>query len=243
MNLEGKIAVVTGANRGIGFAIAKTFVSHGAQVIACVRHIDPQVIADIGADGQVKAISLDLEESKSINSAVKEIAAISNRKVDVLVNNAGIAHGKLLQMTSETDLRHVFNINFFSQILLTQGLMRILSRSDSGSIINIASTAAEVSDLGTLVYGSSKAALIRATRSMASELGPLGVRVNAISPGVTRTDMFEEMDRQARDRIIGTAAFQRAADPQDIANAALFFASDWSKFITGQVLRVDGGMR
>jgi 3-oxoacyl-[acyl-carrier protein] reductase len=162
--------------------------------------------------------------------------------VDVLVNNAGTASGGLFQMMPIAELRRVFEINFFGQILLTQGLSRLMTRHRSGSIINIASTAVEIADPGTLAYGTSKSAFSRASQSMATELGGSGVRVNTISPGVTKTDMYDQMSPEARERLINTAALKRAAEPQDIANVALFLASDLSCFVTGQTLRVDGGM-
>lgn len=243
--LNNKIAVVTGANRGIGLAVAQTLAAHGAQVLACMRVVDPEALARIAPEGaadRVKGVALDLEQEASIKAAVREIAALSGNRVDVLVNNAGTASGGLFQMTSMSELRRVFEVNFFGQVLLTQGLARLMTRHRAGSIINIASTAAEIADAGTLGYGASKAAFARASRSMATELGASNVRVNTISPGVTQTDMFEQMAPEARDRLIGTSAMKRAAQPQDIANVALFLASDLSAFVTGQVLRVDGGM-
>jgi len=243
--LENKTAVVTGANRGIGLAIARTFAMQGAQVIACMRTLDQHVlqqIAPAGADDCVKGVAVNLGDETSIKAAIKEIGALTGNKVDVLVNNAGTASGGLFQMMPMAELRRVFDINLIGPILLTQGLSRMMTRHRAGSIINIASTAAEIADPGTLAYGISKAGLARASRSMATELGVAGVRVNSIAPGVTKTDMFDQMAPDARERLIGTAALKRAAEPQDIANVALFLASDLSSFVTGQTLRVDGGM-
>jgi len=245
--LKNKIAVVTGANRGIGLAIAHTFASHGAQVIACMRTLDQLVLQKIapsgsGAENCVQCITLDLGDGASIKAATKEIGALTGNKVDVLVNNAGTASGGLFQMAPMAELRRVFETNLMGPILLTQGLSRMMTRHRAGSIINIASTAAEIAHPGTLAYGASKAALARASRSMATELGAAGVRVNTIAPGVTKTDMFDQMAPDERERLISTAAFRRAAEPQDIANVALFLASDLSSFVTGQTLRVDGGM-
>jgi 3-oxoacyl-[acyl-carrier protein] reductase len=242
--LNNKVAIVTGANRGIGQTIAQTFVAQGAIVFACMRQLESTALEKIATGNKsdrVKGISLDLSDESSIKSAVKEIMAINN-KINILVNNAGTASGGLFQMTSMAELRRVFEINFFGHIALTQSVSRLMVRNRSGSIINIASTAAEIPDLGTLSYGSSKAAFARASRSMATELAGAGVRVNTISPGVTKTDMFHQMVPEARERLISTAAFKRAAEPQDIANVALFLASDLSAFVTGQNLRVDGGM-
>jgi 3-oxoacyl-[acyl-carrier protein] reductase len=243
--LNNKIAVVTGANRGIGLAIARTFAEQGAQVIACMRTVDQLVLQQIalsGAEDRVRGITLDLGDEASIKAATKEIGALTGNKVDVLVNNAGTASGGLFQKMPMAELRRVFDTNLMGPILLTQGLSRMMTRHRTGSIINIASTAAEIADPGTLAYGVSKAGLARASRSMATELGAAGVRVNSIAPGVTKTDMFEQMALEARERLISTAALKRAAEPQDIANVALFLASDLSSFVTGQTLRVDGGM-
>jgi 3-oxoacyl-[acyl-carrier protein] reductase len=159
-----------------------------------------------------------------------------------LVNNAGIASGALFQMTTGAELRKVFEINFFSQIAISQGIAKIMVKNKSGSIINLSSTAAFIADSGTLAYGSSKSAFARATQSMASELGSSNIRVNAIAPGVTKTDMFEQMSIDARDKLINSSALKRAAETKDIANVSLFLASDLSSFITGQVIRVDGGI-
>ena len=244
MMLNNKVAIVTGANRGIGQTIARTFAAQGAFVYACMRTVDPvalEKIAGTDALDRVKGISLDLADEASIKSAIKDIMT-ATKKVDILVNNAGTASGGLFQMTAMAELRRVFEVNFFGQILLTQSLSRLMARNRSGSIINIASTAADIPDPGTLSYGASKAAFARASRSMATELGAAGIRVNTISPGVTKTDMFDQMALEARERLISTAAFKRAAEPQDIANVALFLASDLSAFVTGQTLRVDGGM-
>jgi 3-oxoacyl-[acyl-carrier protein] reductase len=243
--LENKIVVVTGANRGIGLAIAKTFAAQGARVLACMRQVSDQALAEFAVDvgpGQVQAVALDLADEASIKAAIMEIAQLTGNRVDVLVNNAGTASGGLFQMTPIAEMRRVFDVNFFGQILLTQGLSRLMARRRAGSIIIIASTAADIADPGTLGYGASKAALVRAARSMATELGAFGVRVNVISPGVTRTNMFYQMAPEARERLINSAALKRAAEPADIANVALFLASELSGFVTGQVLRVDGGM-
>jgi 3-oxoacyl-[acyl-carrier protein] reductase len=242
--LTNKVAIVTGANRGIGKTIAQTFVAQGAFVFACMRQLDStalEKLAPAEKKDRVKGIALDISDETSIKSAVKEIMAV-NAKIDILVNNAGTASGGLFQMTPMAELRRVFEINFFGQIALTQSVSRLMARNRTGSIINIASTAVNIPDLGTLSYGSSKAAIARASRSMATELAAVGVRVNTISPGLTKTDMFDQMAPEARERLISTAAFKRAAEPQDIANVALFLASNLSSFVTGQNLRVDGGM-
>jgi 3-oxoacyl-[acyl-carrier protein] reductase len=247
MLLNDKVAVVTGATRGIGDAMTRTFLAHGARVIALVR--DPAAsqtvewLSDLEArhGGRIQTIALDLADEDSVKAAVKAVVAATPR-LDVLVNNAGAASYAIVPMTSMAELRRMFDVNFFGHILLSQGLARLMARKKAGSIINIVSTAALDPDPGTLAYGASKAALLRATLSEAAEFGASGIRVNAIAPGPTHTDMYEQIAPAMRDRFIQSSALKRAGEPQDVANAALFLASDLSTYITGQVLRVDGGM-
>ena len=244
--LQDKIAVVTGANRGIGKHITETFAENGANIIACMRVINPESdkwIKNLESkfNISINPVMVDLSDEKSVKESIKEIFSISKR-IDVLVNNAGIASGALFQMTPIAELRKIFEINFFSQIVLSQGIAKIMIRNKSGSIINVSSTAAFIADPGTLAYGSSKSAFARATQSMANELGLSNIRVNAIAPSVTKTDMFDQMSPEARDKLINSSALKRAAEPKEIANVALFLASELSSFVTAQVIRVDGGI-
>ncbi len=244
--LQDKIAVVTGANRGIGKHITETFAENGANIIACMRVINPESdkwIKNLESkfNISINPVMVDLSDEKSVKESIKEIFSISKR-IDVLVNNAGIASGALFQMTPIAELRKIFEINFFSQIVLSQGIAKIMVRNKSGSIINVSSTAAFIADPGTLAYGSSKSAFARATQSMANELGLSNIRVNAIAPSVTKTDMFDQMSPEARDKLINSSALKRAAEPKEIANVALFLASELSSFVTAQVIRVDGGI-
>jgi 3-oxoacyl-[acyl-carrier protein] reductase len=211
-----------------------------------MRSLNPETVAWMNKlenkfNISVKPVLVDLSDEQSVKKSIKEIMGIS-KKIDILVNNAGIASGALFQMTTGAELRKIFEINFFSQIVISQGVAKIMVKNKSGSIINLSSTAAFIADPGTLAYGSSKSAFARATQSMASELGSSNIRVNAIAPGVTKTDMFEQMSIDARDKLINSSALKRAAEPLDIANVALFLASDLSSFVTGQVIRVDGGI-
>jgi 3-oxoacyl-[acyl-carrier protein] reductase len=244
--LHNKVAVISGANRGIGKCIAETFAENGANIIACIRSISPDTVSWMNSledkfNISVNPVIVDLSDEKSVKKSINEVMGIS-KKIDILVNNAGIASGALFQMTTGAELRKIFEINFFSQIAISQGIAKIMVKNKSGSIINLSSTAAFISDPGTLAYGSSKSAFARATQSMASELGSSNIRVNALAPGVTKTDMFDQMSEDAIDKLINSSALKRAAEPIDIANAALFLASDLSSFITGQVIRVDGGI-
>ena len=244
--LKGKTAVITGANRGIGKAVLETYALHGCNIFACARTLDTEFESHVEylqrkSDVFIKAVPLDLADEESVKAAARAIVAEA-KTIDVLVNNAGIASGGLFQMTTLSEIRKVFEINVFAQLLFTQGIARKMTKQKAGSIINISSTASHIPDLGTTVYGSSKAAFSRATQSLAAELGAYNIRVNAIAPGITRTAMFDQMAISARQSLINRSALKRPAEPEDIANVALFLASDLSSFITGQVIRVDGGI-
>ena len=244
--LKNKVVVITGANRGIGKCITETFAANGANIFVCMRNVSLDSEKWINElinkfDISITPVLLDLSDEQSIKKSIKQIFSIS-KKIDVLVNNAGIASGGLFQMTPISELRKIFEINFFSQIVFSQGIAKIMIRNKSGSIINLSSTAAFIADSGTLAYGSSKLAFVRASQSMANELGISNIRVNAIAPGVTKTDMYDQMSLEAIKKLINSSALKRVAEPQDVANVALFLASDLSSFVTGQVIRADGGI-
>ncbi len=246
MLLKNKTAIITGCNKGIGKIILETFAKNGANIIACVRKETIDFNDYIASMQEKYSISIrtvyfDLESSEEIKAAVSYIIALKIQ-IDILVNNAGYASGSFFQMTSISDLERMMKINFISQVQFTQGISRYMSRFKSGSIINMGSTAGLFGDSGMLSYGSSKAAFIFATKTMATELGQYNIRVNSIAPSVTRTEMFNQMEENARTKLITSSAFKRAAEPEEVANVALFLASDLSTFVNGQTIRVDGGI-
>ncbi len=244
--LKNKTAVITGANRGIGKKIFETFAYNGANIILCTRKKSKEFV---NFSNKIKKkykvlfhiIELDLGNEISVNNAIKEIYKFS-KKIDILVNNAGIASGSLFQMTPISKIKNLFEINFFNQILFTQGICKIMIRNKSGSIIFLSSISSHIADSGTLAYGTSKAAITRAARSMATELGKYNIRVNIISPGVVKTDMYDEMSEDSRKKLINSSIMKRAAKPEEVANLALFLSSDLSEFITGQEINIDGGI-
>lgn len=224
----------------------EVFAENGADIFACVRKESDEFLDITARLAEKTGVSItpvyfDFAEGEQVKAGIRTIIS-SQKKIDVLVNNAGVALGSFFQMTSLQELKHVFEINYFSQILFTQGISRYMSRFKTGSIINMASTAGLIGDSGTTSYGSSKAALMFATKTMATELGEMNIRVNAIAPSITKTDMFDQMEEKARKKLIESAALKRPAEAVEIANVALFLASHLSSFITGQVLRVDGGL-
>ena len=244
--LANKTAFITGANRGIGKEIVEFFSLHGASIYACARREtedfkeflkNTALIYDV----DIQPIYFDLTNESEIKEQLKRIVA-EKPKIDILVNNAGIAHGGLLQMTSIEVMREVFEINFFSQALITQNISRLMMRNKNGSIINIASVAGIDPYSGYSAYGSSKAALIYFTKTLSKELASYNIRVNAIAPGLTDTHMAVQMEDKAKEIMVSNSAMNRLATPKEIANTALYLASDLSSFVNGQVLRVDGGM-
>jgi 3-oxoacyl-[acyl-carrier protein] reductase len=246
MLLKNKTAIITGCNKGIGKVILETFAENGANIIACTRKETIEFNDYIESIKNKFSISItpiyfDLENSDEIKNAISNIISLKI-KIDILVNNAGFASGSYFQMTPIIELERMMKINFSSQIQFTQGISRYMARFKSGSIINMGSTAGLFGDVGMLSYGSSKAALIFATKTMASELGQYNIRVNVIAPSVTKTEMFDQMEVNARTKLINSSAFKRAAAPAEVANVALFLASDLSTFVNGQTIRVDGGI-
>jgi 3-oxoacyl-[acyl-carrier protein] reductase len=246
MELQGKTAIITGCSRGIGKEIVTLFAQKGANIIACVRKENPgfsTYIRDLSSKTNVsiEPLYFDMLDEDSIKSAINPLIK-SKSKIDILINNAGVATGSLLQMTSMSKLKEVFQINFFSQVLVTQLISKLMIREKSGSIINMGSIAGLENFAGYTAYGSSKAAIMFFTKTIARELSSYHIRVNAIAPGLADTGMAEQMEKKATIEMIERSNFKRLALPQEIAELALFLASDNSSFITGQTIRIDGGM-
>ncbi|MDR3038282.1 MAG: SDR family oxidoreductase [Candidatus Adiutrix sp.] len=246
MLLEGKTAVVTGCLQGIGRAILEVFAENGAEVFACCQHEDPSfseaaevLAARCGV--AVRPVYFDLEDEAAITAGVRLIQQ-TRKNIDILVNVAGLALDALFHMMTREQLRKTFEINFFSQMLLTQYITRLMLRGGRGSVVNIASIAGLDGNVGQLAYGASKAALIAATKTLSLELGPLGIRVNAIAPGVIDTAMTARLPGKALARQMALSELKRTGTPREVAGLALFLASDEAGYLTGQVIRVDGGI-
>jgi len=246
--LTGMNAVVTGSNRGIGKAVVERFACHGANVWACARRPSDEFAAfcralekDFGV--WVNPVYFDMTDVDAMKKALKEIRA-EKLPVDILVNNAGIVpENRLFPMASPDEMERVFSVNFFAAMRLTQSVSKMMLRRKNGTIINMASIAALDGEPAQVEYAASKAALVGATKKLASELGQCGIRVNAIAPGVTETDMIASMQTELREKMTSDTILKRLAKPEEIADVAVFLASDLSRYMTGQVLRVDGGMR
>ena len=245
MLLEGKEAVVTGARCGIGLAVVEEFAKQGANVWACARKSDgafeeavARLVLEHGVE--VRPLYFDLRDGEAMKDAVSTIFATKHYP-SILVNNAGVMHAALFQMTPISTIREVFEDNLFGHMALTQHLLRGMSRNGGGSIINVASIEALESVEGNCAYGTSKAALIAWTKTLAVELARLNIRVNAVAPGLVRTSISERQNDNARDRHIEACAFKRLGDPEEIAALVSFIASDKASFINGSTMRIDGG--
>lgn len=243
--LTGKTVLLTGANRGIGAVMLELFASHGACVYACARKDSEDFRASITAISRKHSVNItplffDLSNQAEIKNTLKVLFE-EKADIDVLVNNAGVAHGAFLHMTPIQTIRDIFEINFYSQLVIIQIISKIMMKNKTGSIINMGSIAGLDAFPGYSAYGSSKAALMHATTILSKELAPYNIRVNAIAPGLTNTHMAGQMETKAMDKMITGSAMNRMAEPAEIANTALFLASDLSRFINGQIIRVDGG--
>lgn len=245
--LYNKVALITGSNRGIGRAILETFAQNGANILACARTKNDafeRYTSEMSQkyEVEIKPLYFDLAKESEIKDACKVLIS-QKEKINILVNNAGMAYGNFFQMTSIDKVREIFEVNFFSQLLVTQQLVKLIKRQGKGSIINISSISGIDAEVGYIAYGSSKAALIYATKVLAQEFAAIDIRVNTIAPGLTDTEMADQMEHKARENMVRSSAMHRLATPREIANTALYLASDLSEFVNGQVIRVDGGMK
>jgi len=247
MLLKNKTAVVTGCNRGIGKKILEVFSANGAIVFACVRNITEEFKSNIdkiekNTKNEIIPIQFDLNNESQIKEATNNILS-SNKSIDVLVNNAAMIHTAIFQMTSIKKLKEVFEIDFFSQTNFTQYILKSMIKNKKGSILYISSSSALDGNEGRSAYSSAKSALIAQSKVLSRELGVHNIRVNTIAPGLTDTDMMKKNTTQETIKdVLSRVSLRRIATTEEIANTALFLSSDLSSYITGQVIRVDGGM-
>ena len=244
LDLSGKIAVVTGAGRGIGRAIALAFARAGAD-LACVSRTEAnaqQVAGEVRALGRkAQAYAVDVANSSEVDAAAEKILADFSR-VDVLVNNAGITRDGLLMRMPEKDWDAVMDTNLGGAFHFTRALSRSFIKQHSGRIINITSIVGLIGNAGQANYAASKAALIGFTKSVARELASRNITCNAIAPGFIETDMTLEIKEELRQKLLEKIPLARLGKSEDVAAAALFLASSAADYVTGQILTVDGGM-
>ncbi|MBP2848794.1 SDR family NAD(P)-dependent oxidoreductase [Dickeya oryzae] len=246
MLLSGKNAVVTGCLQGIGLATLDAFAAAGANVFACCRYADEKFLSHIESlkekyNVEITPVYFDLMNYEEIKQGAHFIQK-AKKPIDILANIAGANIDAYFHMMSMEQLKDTFSINFFSQVYFTQYITKLMLRGKKGSVINVSSISAIDGNPGQFAYSASKAAMIAGTKTLATELGPHGIRVNAVAPGVIKTPMTENLPKEALDRQLERCELGRIGLPQEVANTILYLASDSSSYITGQVIRIDGGI-
>lgn len=238
------VALVTGAIKGIGYAVAEKLGASGAHVIINGRNqqnLDTAIEAlktqNISCDGLLFDVRSESEVKQAFQTIFKQY-----KRLDVLVNNAGVLDDALIAMVSQNQIIKTYETNVFGAVYCSQYASRLMQRAKSGSIINISSIIGTHGNVGQVVYGGSKAALIGMTKSLAKELAESNIRVNAIAPGFIETDMARSIPDEIFKERLNSIKMKRIGKPEDIANVALFLSSELSSYVTGQVIGVDGGM-
>ena len=243
--LDGKVALITGAARGIGKAIAMKFASEGADVAftdLVINEAGEQTVKDIEAFGHtVKAYASNAANFEETHNVVNQILADFGR-IDILVNNAGITKDGLMLRMSEAQWDAVLNVNLKSAFNFIHALTPIMARQRSGSIINMSSVVGVSGNAGQCNYSASKAGLIGLAKSIAKEMGPRGIRANCIAPGFIISDMTNALSEEVRDAWVKQIPLRRGGTPEDVANVAVFLASDLSSYVSGQVIHCCGAM-
>ncbi len=244
MDLKNKIALITGGAQGIGKEIALTFAEAGANIILCDVNetILDETAAEIKNKGRdVLALKADVTNAEEVDEVVRK-SLDKYQRIDILINNAGITRDNLLARMREEDWDIVLSVNLKGVFLFTKSVARPMMKQRQGAIINIASIIGLIGNAGQANYSASKGGVIALTKTTAKELAKRNITVNAIAPGFIKTAMTDKLPEDIRNEMLKLIPVQRFGNPRDVANAALFLASDYASYITGQVITVDGGM-
>lgn len=242
--LNGKTAIVTGASRGIGAAIAQRLCEAGANVVLCSRSADAvgQIADTLQGNGYtVLAMAADISQKADVETLIEETISQFSQ-IDILVNNAGITRDMLLMRLKDEDWDAVLQTNLTGTMYCTRAVLRPMIRQKSGRIINISSVVGLTGNAGQANYAAAKAGIIGFTKAIAKEIGARGITVNAIAPGFITTDMTAQIPEQSLPQLLELIPLREFGHPEDVADAVCFLASDAARYITGQTLQVDGGM-
>jgi len=244
--LDGKVALITGASRGIGEATVRAYRARGAHVVATARDLAGlqallDSVRETTPDARLDVVALDVTDPGSVRDAFQGVFK-QHRRLDVLVSNAGVLQDALIGMVTPEQIQQVFSVNTYGVLYCAQYASRLMARNGGGSIINLASIIGVNGNVGQAVYGGSKAAVIGITLSLSKELAPTNIRVNAIAPGFIDTDMARSIGSEKYAERVASIAMDRVGAPAEVANVAVFLGSDLSSYVTGQVIGVDGGM-
>ncbi len=240
IDLTGQVAVVTGASRGIGRAIAEKLYSAGADVVLVARN---RKLLKESADamGDAMVVPMDVSSADEVQAGFKKVIQ-EKGKIDILVNNAGITRDNLLLRLKEEDIQQVLDVNLKSMFFTSKNVLRPMMKQRKGRIINISSVIGLMGNSGQSNYAASKAGIIGFTKSLAREVGSRNITVNAIAPGFIETDMTAELPETVQKEMAASIALGRFGSSEDVANAVLFLASDLAAYVTGEVMNVNGGM-
>lgn len=237
--------IITGSNRGIGKAMVETFAASGANIWACARKATPEFESWLNGIAEangvwIKPVYFEMTDAEAINAGIQSIID-DGQPIDVLVNNAGISTVGLLSMSKVEDIEKLFEVNYFAMLRVIQKVSKRMSRQKHGVIINMGSIAGIEPQPGKIAYGSSKAAVMMMTKCLAKELGPMGIRVNAIAPGPIETEMIHQYKDEVLEKLAGESSLRRLGKTEEIAQVAVFLASEQASYINGEIIKVDGG--
>jgi len=245
IDLQGKVAIVTGASRGIGFEIAMQLAAHGAQVVCVATTLEgaQKAAESIEVKGyKAKGYKANVANQEEVNGLIQAVVADFS-KIDILVNNAGITKDNLIMRMSSEEWDAVIQTNLNSVFYTSKAVLRPMLKQRYGRIVNVTSVVGLMGNAGQANYAASKAGVIGFTKSLAREYASKGLTCNAVAPGFIQTDMISALPKEYLDNIMASVPQQRLGTPLEVANAVLFLSSDLSAYVTGEVIRVDGGMR